>query len=152
MYKEEKIPPTTKRVKLNTDDKINKNIMDKTIESIEQYKDADEETLTDRLRVLNKEWNTERVLEANASTLILLSTILGLRKNHNWFILTKLVSFFLLQHAVQGWCPPLPVIRRLGIRTPEEISNEKTAIKYLRGDFIFKSDDPEEILENMKKD
>ena len=53
---------------------------------------------------------------------------------------------------MQGWCPPLPVIRRLGIRTPEEISNEKTAIKYLRGDFIFKSDDPEEILENMKKD
>lgn len=152
MYKEEKVPPTTKRVELNTDDKINKNIMDKTIESIEQYKDADEETLTDRLRVLNKEWNTERVLEANASTLILLSTILGLRKNRSWFILTKLVSFFLLQHAVQGWCPPLPVIRRLGIRTPEEISNEKTAIKYLRGDFKFKSDDPKEILENVKND
>ena len=152
MFKKEKIPPTTKRVRLNTSDNLNKKIKDRTIDNIEKYKNVDEEALTNRLRVLNKEWNTERVLEANASTLILISTILGLRKNRNWFILTKLVSFFLLQHAVQGWCPPLPVIRRLGIRTPEEISNEKTAVKYLRGDFSFKSNYPVEILEMIRKD
>jgi hypothetical protein len=42
---------------------------------------------------------------------------------------------FLFQHAVQGWCPPLPVLRRLGVRTREEIDREKYALQVLRGDF-----------------
>ncbi|WP_407921819.1 hypothetical protein, partial [Corallococcus sp. AB049A] len=27
---------------------------------------------------------------------------------------------FLLQHGLQGWCPPLPLLRRLGLRTRGE--------------------------------
>ncbi|HSH82103.1 MAG TPA: hypothetical protein VLA19_26550 [Herpetosiphonaceae bacterium] len=42
---------------------------------------------------------------------------------------------FLVQHAVQGWCPPLLVIRALGVRTRKEIDVEKYALKALRGDF-----------------
>jgi len=45
------------------------------------------------------------------------------------------VTAFLLQHAVQGWCPPLPVLRRLGFRTAREIEVERNALKALRGDF-----------------
>jgi hypothetical protein len=45
------------------------------------------------------------------------------------------VTGFLLQHALQGWCPPLPVLRRLGVRTAREIERERTALKALRGDF-----------------
>ena len=45
------------------------------------------------------------------------------------------VAGFLLQHAVQGWCPPVPVMRRLGFRTEREIDAERTALKALRGDF-----------------
>jgi hypothetical protein len=51
---------------------------------------------------------------------------------------------------VQGWCPPLPIIRKLGIRTPEEISNEKVAIKYLRGDFTQKEKEAKNILKISK--
>ena len=40
-----------------------------------------------------------------------------------------------LQHAVQGWCPPLAVWRRLGVRTQSEIDEERYALKALRGDF-----------------
>jgi hypothetical protein len=40
-----------------------------------------------------------------------------------------------LQHATQGWCPPVPVFRRLGIRTQTEIDHERYALKALRGDF-----------------
>ena len=42
---------------------------------------------------------------------------------------------FLLQHALQGWCPPVPVFRRLGVRTTAEIDRERYALKALRGDF-----------------
>lgn len=45
------------------------------------------------------------------------------------------VGGFLLRHAVQGWCPPLPVFRRLGARTQSEIDHERYALKALRGDF-----------------
>jgi hypothetical protein len=38
-------------------------------------------------------------------------------------------------HAVQGWCPPVPVLRRLGFRTASEIDHERYALKALRGDF-----------------
>ena len=42
---------------------------------------------------------------------------------------------FLFQHAVQGWCPPIPILRRLGFRTSYEIEEERAALKALRGDF-----------------
>ncbi|HET9942578.1 MAG TPA: hypothetical protein VFR05_04515, partial [Terriglobia bacterium] len=42
----------------------------------------------------------------------------------------------LLQHAVQGWCPPVPLFRRLGIRTQREIDEERYALKAMRGDFL----------------
>jgi len=45
------------------------------------------------------------------------------------------VLSFLFQHAVQGWCPPVPVFRRMGVRTRKEIDREKYALKALRGDF-----------------
>jgi hypothetical protein len=45
------------------------------------------------------------------------------------------VAGFLLQHAVQGWCPPVPLFRRLGFRTAAEIDYERYALKALRGDF-----------------
>jgi hypothetical protein len=46
-----------------------------------------------------------------------------------------MVTGFLLQHAIQGWCPPVPILRRLGFRTADEINRERYALKALRGDF-----------------
>ncbi len=46
-----------------------------------------------------------------------------------------MVGGFLLQHAVQGWCPPLPVFRQMGVRTQTEIDEKRAALKALRGDF-----------------
>jgi hypothetical protein len=45
------------------------------------------------------------------------------------------VRTFLLQHAREGWCPPLPAFRRLGVRTRQEIDAEKYALEALHGDF-----------------
>jgi hypothetical protein len=65
----------------------------------------------------------------------LIGTGLGASVNRRWFALPAIVGAFLLQHAVQGWCPPLPVFRRLGFRTAAEIDRERYALKALRGDF-----------------
>lgn len=86
--------------------------------------------------MLQREWDTERVLETNAASLMLISLGLGMSLDRRWLWLTGGVVAFLIQHALQGWCPPLPVIRAMGVRTAGEISIERTALKALRGDFI----------------
>ena len=84
---------------------------------------------------LEDEWDTERVLETNAASLLLISLGLGVFVNRRWLLVSGGVAAFLLQHALQGWCPPLPLIRALGVRTPGEIEVQRTALKILRGDF-----------------
>jgi hypothetical protein len=60
---------------------------------------------------------------------------LGVLRGRRWLVLPALVTGFLFQHAVQGWCPPIPILRRLGFRTSYEIEEERQALKALRGDF-----------------
>ncbi len=88
-----------------------------------------------RLRELDHEWDIERVLEANAALISLLGLGFGTFIHRRWYTLPALVGTYLLQHAVQGWCPPVPVFRRLGIRTATEIDHERYALKALRGNF-----------------
>jgi Protein of unknown function (DUF2892) len=76
----------------------------------------------------------ERVLEANAATLALAGTLLG-AFDKRFLVLAAAVSAFLLQHALQGWCPPVPFFRKRGFRTMREIDTERYALKALRGDF-----------------
>jgi hypothetical protein len=61
--------------------------------------------------------------------------VLGLTVNRKWFMLPAGVAAFLLQHAIQGWCPPLSVFRRMRVRTADEINEERFALKAMRGDF-----------------
>ena len=79
-------------------------------------------------------WDIERTLEANASLVALIGLGLGAFVHRRFYLLPAVVAGFLLQHALQGWCPPLPVFRRLGVRTAREIE-ERTTLKALRGDF-----------------
>lgn len=88
-----------------------------------------------RLKALDKEWDVERVLETNAATLALGGSLLALFVDRRFLAVPLVVTGFLLQHALQGWCPPLPVLRRLGVRTAREIERERTALKAVRGDF-----------------
>lgn len=41
----------------------------------------------------------------------------------------------MLVHALNGWYPLLPLFRRLGVRSQDEIDRERYALKALRGDF-----------------
>lgn len=127
--------------------------MDNTIrQSIARYKGRSKEEISERIRELDQEWSLERTLEVNASTLALSGTLLGAFVNKRWFILPGIVTTFLLQHGIQGWCPPLQIMRSLGIRSRREIDEERYALKALRGDFddISPKSSPSEILETVR--
>ncbi|MEB3357254.1 MAG: hypothetical protein VKK04_11045 [Synechococcales bacterium] len=123
------------RVRKHTASSVNQTIDEKTAARVREYASKPAAEISEQIQHLESEWDTERVLEANASVLAFTGLMLGIFVNANWFWLTGVVLPFLFQHAVQGWCPPLPVIRRLGTRTKGEIDQEIYALKILRGDF-----------------
>jgi hypothetical protein len=129
------IPGTAQRVTHSTSEAVNRAIQTDIRDSVRWYAEHPEEIST-RLRELDAEWDIERTLEANASTLALTGVVLGATVDRRWLALPAAVTAFLLQHAVQGWCPPLPILRRMGFRTAREIDTERTALKVLRGDFV----------------
>jgi hypothetical protein len=128
-------PTTVDRVPNQTCQSVNKQIRDQTERRIEQIGRSGSAAIARRLQQLDAEWDIERTLEANAATASLIGVTLGATVDRRWFALPAVVGTFLLQHAVQGWCPPLPVFRRLGFRTAPEIDYERYALKALRGDF-----------------
>jgi hypothetical protein len=103
--------------------------------SIEYYATRSKDEISQRIRELELEWDVERFLETNASIAALTGVVLGVTHSRKWLLLSGTVLTFLFQHAVQGWCPPVPILRRMGVRTQSEIDREKYALKYLRGDF-----------------
>lgn len=116
------------RVRNATDQEINTRIDDVTNSNIQFYSNRPVWEIKQRITVLEQEWDIERVLEVNASTLALTGLILGVSVNKKWLALPAVVLTFLLQHGLQGWCPPLPILRRMGVRTRDEIDREKYAL------------------------
>ena len=129
------LPSTTARVPLNTPDQYNKAIRRQMVENVSRYATATPAEIKQRLKDLDREWDIERTLEANAASACLVGLTLGGFVDRRFFVLPALVAGFLLQHAAQGWCPPVPLLRRLGFRTASEIDEERYALKALRGDF-----------------
>ncbi len=93
------------------------------------------ELIDQRLHELDQEWDTERVLELNSSALSLVGMIVSATVSRKWLVLPMAVQGFFLQHGIEGYCPPLPMIRRLGVRSQVEIEKERHALKALRGDY-----------------
>ncbi len=102
------------RVTDNTDPSVNERIRRQADERVAQAVASGPETVAARLADLDREWDVERCLETGASSLCLVGLTLGTTVNRRWYLLPTVVTGFLLQHALQGWCPPLPVFRRLG--------------------------------------
>ncbi len=132
----ETLTPNKDRVKKATPAPINQKIENDTWQRVAAYNNKSPQEISARIAELNKEWDIERYLGVNMSTLALtgLATA-AITRNRNWNILPAIVLGFFFQHSVQGWCPPLPLLRLLKIRTSKEIEAEKYALKVLRGDF-----------------
>jgi hypothetical protein len=128
-------PATDDRVPLHTSDRSNSRIHERMLSSLRPYVGAPRRKIDARIAELRREWDIERTLEANAAAVSLASVALGLTVSRKFFVIPALVAGFLFQHAVQGWCPPLPALRRLGVRTSAEIHAEILALRILRDDF-----------------
>ncbi len=123
------------RVRAKTKPEINQRIDEETVRYLQLYANADRPLMAQRLEELDREWDMERVLEANAAAVVLTSLVFGKIFSRAWYLLSAIAGGFLLNHAIQGWCPPVPIFRRRGVRTRKEIERERYAIKLLRGDF-----------------
>jgi hypothetical protein len=131
----EMVPPTTERVARQTGEDSNGRIRRQTEANVAYFAQGNKRLIGRRLRELDREWDIERLLEVNAASASLVGLLLARFVTRGWFLLPAAVAAFLLQHAIHGWCPPIPVFRRLGIRTQTEIDHERYALKALRGDF-----------------
>ncbi len=146
------LPSTADRVPDNTSNVVNQEIRRQTERNVAHYAAAGNWAIDRRLQELDREWDMERILEANAATVSLIGLTLGAAINRKWFALPAVVSGFLLQHALQGWCPPLPIFRRLGVRTATEINEERMALKALRGDFRqAEQNSPRQVVADIQR-
>ena len=117
-------------------------------EKILYFSTQPKEVISERIAQLDREWDIERWLEINAASFALGSMVLGVGKNRLFLLVTGTVLGFLLLHATQGWCPPVLLLRKMGVRTRSEIDREKFALKVMRGDFQDVASNPEAFRQN----
>jgi hypothetical protein len=144
------LPKTDARVPAHTRPTVNQRIHGRTLHDVTRYIGADPVFIDERIRELEREWDVERTLEANAAIVALAGIVLGVTVDRRFLAVPAAVAGFLLQHALQGWCPPLPVLRRLGVRTSAEIHQEIIALRILRGDFLERVEYPENALASAR--
>jgi hypothetical protein len=144
------VAPSATRVPQHTSEESNQKIREQTEKNIAYYM-MHPHLIDDRLRELDEEWDVERSLETCSASFSLIGLGLGIIRSRKWFAVPIIVQSFFLQHALQGWCPPLAICRALGFRTRDEIAVERYALKAIRGDFAgvkrSKSADPTQVLQ-----
>lgn len=123
------------RVRAHSDRRQNQRIDAQTQECLEQCAADNRDAISRHIETLDREWDVERYLQMNAGLVSLSGVVLGAFVSRRFLVLPAAVFGFFFQHGTQGWCPPLPVFRKMGVRTRREINQEKYALKALRGDF-----------------
>lgn len=129
------LPSTVDRVSENTSRSVNEHIRLQTKERVAQIAAAGPKAIVQRREELDREWDIERTLEANAAALTSVGSALTLLVDRRFAVIPLMVGSFLPQHALQGWCPPLPIFRRYEVRTQFEIEQQRYALKAIQGDF-----------------
>lgn len=119
------------RVAANTSSEINAEIRRRMEQDLCYFEEHPEE-IDQRLRELDREWDIERALETASASISLLGITMGLLRSRVWLFVPLAVQGFFLQHAIQGWCPPLPVLRKMGFRTMQEIDEERVELLAMR--------------------
>src|SRR5438067_602420 len=107
---------TSSRVERNSPAEINQARQEEIQESVRYHRTRPGE-IPARLRELDQEWDIERALQANAAAVSLAGLALAAFVDRRFLVVPLGVAGFLMQHAVQGWCPPVPLLRRIGFRT-----------------------------------
>jgi hypothetical protein len=119
---------TDDRVRKHTASSVNARIDRLSHATLAESVNGGRDAMIARLKQLDREWDVDRALMLNFAVIGTLTHELGRRHHRNWTYLLRAQLAFLFMHAVAGWCPPLPVLRRLGFRTSKEIADDRTAL------------------------
>lgn len=122
------------RVRDKTSEQLIQEIDQKTFINVKDYFDRSDNLISQRIKELDEEWDIERVLMLNMSSVAIGGFILSM-KNKYWLTLPVIITGFFAQNSIQGWCPPVKLFRYFKFRTRNEIEREKHALKVLRGDY-----------------
>ena len=128
--------PVTDRVRANTWVPVNERLdMQAQLRMRDAAAFASTDELARRITQLDYEWDFDRTVETEASLMGLLGLALGVAVHKRFLALPVFVSTMLVVHATHGWYPLLPLFRRVGVRTQDEIDRERYGLKAIRGDF-----------------
>lgn len=127
--------PATDRVRANTWVPVNDRLDSEAQLRMRQAAAASTDEVTRRIGQLDYEWDFDRTVETEAAVMGLLGLALGIAVDKRFLVLPAFVSSMLVLHATHGWYPLLPLFRRIGVRTRDEIDRELYGLKSLRGDF-----------------
>jgi hypothetical protein len=128
------------RVREHSAQHVNRRIVQQTSARVESCIRQGHDAIVRRLAELNHEWDIDRVLMANFAVVGGLAYAIGLdrysrprllglgRRRTGWLKFFGVQLGFLLVHATAGWCPPMVVWRRLGVRTKTEIEVERSVL------------------------
>jgi hypothetical protein len=120
--------PRFDRIRAHTSDEVNSAIDEQILKNVEEHSHSPE-AIERRLEALDHEWDIDRALMANFSVIAFSALMAGIFKNRRFLLLPAIQIPFLFMHAVEGWCPPLPILRRMGFRTRQEIEAEKMELR-----------------------
>lgn len=123
------------RIRQHTAPAVQQRIDDRTVGSLMHCATGDATLVAERLRELEREWDTDRAIGLEAAMTGLIGLALGTFLRPALRLVPAVVACALLAHAITGRYPLLPLLRRLGLRTAREIARERYALKALRGDF-----------------
>jgi hypothetical protein len=129
---------------------VNDRIHGRTLHDVSRFVGADPFFIDERIRELEREWDVERTLEANGAAVALAGIALGFSLDRKFLVLPAIVTALMLQQALRGWSPPVPLLRRWGVRTAQEIRDEIIALRILRGDFLERVETPERALASAR--
>jgi hypothetical protein len=99
-----------------------------------RYAAAPPGVVEQRLRELDREWDTERLNSTASGLALLLGLQLVSILGAEWLVLPAVFAICLLLHGLLRWTPALPLLRSMGFRTPQEIALERHVLQGLRDD------------------
>jgi hypothetical protein len=92
------------------------------------------EQIPQRLAELDEEWDLERAMATGASGLTLASLVFSVLRGGKWLLLGLGVQGLVMQHALGRRSAPIELLRNVGLRTRQEIENERLELESLLDD------------------
>jgi len=114
------------RIRRRTFARFNERIDHRTHDKMDDAIAGGRAAIIERLHKLDRELDVERMLLGAFGTIGGFSLAFGDRKT--WKRVLRVQALFSVMQALVGWCPPVVVFRRMGIRTAREIAAERAAL------------------------